>query len=274
MQKPRNPRAHRSNRRPGNTTRLTFLGTGTSHGIPMIGCSCDVCRSGDPRDKRTRSSLLVELPEGTVLIDTGPELRLQCIANDVDRVDAILFTHTHADHIAGLDDMRRFSHAQRQAIPCYGSPATISALTKMFDYAFRELDQGYSERPKLRAVVVNGPFPLFGKTVIPLKLLHGADEVLGFRIDRWAYCTDCSEIPPQTARHLHDLDVLILDALRYTPHFTHFNVEQALGFIAEVKPKRTFFTHIAHEIKHADLEAKLPEGVYLGYDGLRINVDA
>lgn len=254
-------------------TRITFLGTGTSHGIPMIACSCPVCRSKDPRDKRTRCSLLVELGRHAVLIDTAPELRLQCVANDVSRVDAILFTHTHADHVAGLDDVRRFCHTQQQTIPCYADGRSLKSLTTMFAYAFRELNQDYSERPKLRGVAIEGAFELFAKTITPLTLEHGCDRVLGFKIDRWAYCTDCSGVPAEAEGELRGLDVLILDALRYTPHPTHFNVEQALAFVDTVKPKRTYLTHITHEIKHGELEADLPDGVYLSYDGLQLALD-
>ena len=253
-----------------DAARITILGSGTSHGIPMIGCSCPVCTSDDVRDRRTRSCVLVEWPGASIVIDTPPEFRLQCVSHHVARVDAVLYTHTHADHIAGLDDLRRFCSMQSQAIPCYASRSCLDCLLRKFGYAFRPVDQDYSERPRLHAVAIDGPFHLLGKTVFPLALKHGRDDVLGFKIDRWAYCTDCSSIPPEAEDQLHDLDVLIIDALRYTAHPTHFNVEQTLEVIASLRPKRAYLTHIAHEIRHADLENRLPDGVYLSYDGLQL----
>ncbi len=255
-------------------TRITFLGTGTSHGIPMIACHCPVCTSDDDRDKRTRCSLHVQVPQGDIIIDTSPEFRLQCIANNVTNVDAVFFTHTHADHIFGLDDIRRFTHGKRPPIPCFASKTSLKSLKTVFSYAFAELDEYYSERPRLSAVTVEGPFELLGKTIIPLTLEHGRESILGYRIDNWAYCTDCSTIPPQTRRQLQNLDVLIIGGLRYTPHPTHFNVDQALAAIDQIKPKRAYLTHIAHEIMHADLEPKLPSGVHLSYDSLKLTSDA
>jgi phosphoribosyl 1,2-cyclic phosphate phosphodiesterase len=253
-------------------TRITFLGTGTSHGVPMIGCRCNVCTSDDPRDRRSRCSLFIELPAGNIIIDTTPEFRLQCLQHDVDRVDALLFTHAHADHIFGLDDVRRFCFMQDDIIPCYSSPEVLEKLTRAFSYAFREIDQDYSERPKLTAVPVDGTFDLLGKTVTTLTLCHGVENVLGFRMDRWAYCTDCNRIPSEALAQLKNLDVLILDALRFTPHPTHFNVEQAIAMAQQINAKRTYLTHIAHEIKHSDLESQLPDGISLSYDGLELTI--
>ncbi|MFA5864637.1 MAG: MBL fold metallo-hydrolase [Phycisphaerae bacterium] len=252
--------------------RITFLGTGTSHGIPMIACRCPVCASDDSRDKRHRSSLMVEYGGGVIIIDTTPEFRLQCLANNITRVDAILYTHTHADHIFGLDDLRRFTAMQNQKIPCYGSPKTIKTLKTIFPYAFGHTGIVYSEIPNLLDVEVTGPFEFFGKTIIPLELCHGWDKVLGFRIENIAYCTDCSEIPPAAMDQLHGLDILILDALRYTPHPTHFNLDQALIAAQKINARKTYLTHIAHEIKHADLETKLPANIFLSYDGQQLSV--
>ncbi|NLX05853.1 MAG: MBL fold metallo-hydrolase [Phycisphaerae bacterium] len=238
----------------------------------MIGCFCPVCTSEDSRDVRTRCSVLVEVPQGNIIIDTPPEFRLQCIAHRVTRVDAVLFTHAHADHIFGLDDIRRFCFMQSGPIPCYGSEKTIRSLQKVFSYAFSDPAETYSERPRLVPMVVSGPFSLLDRTVSPLPLAHGRDTVFGFRFGNWAYCTDCSGIPPETAEQLHGLDLLILDGLRYTPHPTHFNVDQALAQIERLGPRTAYLTHIAHEIRHAELAPRLPENVHLPYDGLQLRL--
>lgn len=248
------------------------MGTGTSHGIPMIACTCPVCTSSDPRDRRYRCSLMVEYAQRVIIIDTSPEFRLQCIANQVKKVDVLLFTHTHADHIFGLDDIRRFCALQQQKIPCYGSARTIKSLKTVFSYAFDFSRPVFSEIPALTGNEVDGPFELFGKKIIPLVLHHGNDRVLGFRIDNFAYCTDCSHIPDETMEQLQGLEILVLDALRYTPHPTHFNLDQALGAAGRIKARQTYLTHIAHEISHADLEPKLPATVFLSYDGLQLTV--
>jgi len=252
--------------------KVIFLGTGTSHGIPMIGCDCPVCLSDDPRDKRTRPSILVQFDGYSILIDTTPELRLQCLTCGVSRVDAVLYTHSHADHVVGLDDLRRFNDVAGRAIRCFGTPETINDLKRMFPYAFRYDPDYPSAKPLLEAVEVTGPFELFGRTVIPVPLMHGKMRVLGYRIGDFAYCTDCSDIPSESVALLRDLEVLVLDALRFTPHPTHFNLPQAIEWAERIGARRTFLTHIAHEIKHASVEPTLPEGVSLAYDGLVIEV--
>lgn len=250
------------------SVRLTILGSGTSHGVPMIGCDCPVCMSDDPRDRRTRTSAVFGLPGGNVLIDTGPELRLQCIAHGVRSVDAILFTHHHADHVVGLDDTRRFNWLKRGPVPIYGNADTLGRVRKMFPYAF-EFDPEYpSAKPDLRPHVIDGPLELCGARIIPLPYLHGRLPVLGFRVGRIAYCPDCSHIPDETRALLTDLEVLILDALRRRPHPTHFNLEQAVEEARRIGAKRTYFTHIAHELGHAETNAALPAGMALAYDGL------
>jgi phosphoribosyl 1,2-cyclic phosphate phosphodiesterase len=273
--------------------RLTILGSGTSHGIPMIACDCAVCTSTDVRDKRTRTSALIsfretasensnaridqrraktEDPESPplrhVLIDTAPELRLQCLANDVRHVDAILFTHTHADHVVGLDDVRRFTGFRGPALPIYGSPETLRRLQQMFDYAFTDDPDYPSAKPNLAGVPVTGPFELFGRTIMPIPYAHGPTQVLGYRIGTVAYCPDCSLIPEESLDLLAGLDVLVLDALRRRPHPTHFNLEQAVAAAQQIGARRTYFTHIAHELGHAATNAELPAGMELAYDGL------
>lgn len=250
--------------------RLTILGSGTSHGIPMIGCDCPVCRSPDPRNRRTRPSALLSYNDHHVLIDTSPELRLQCLSSGVTRVDAILFTHFHADHVAGLDDVRRFNWLARRPLDVYADERTLARLRQMFPYAF-DLDASYpSARPELRPVCIQGPFELFGATVTPIPYLHGPLPVLGFRVGPVAYCPDCSRMPDESRTLLGDLDVLVLDALRRRPHPTHFNLEQAVEEARRIGAARTYFTHIAHELEHAATNAELPRGMELAYDGLVI----
>jgi phosphoribosyl 1,2-cyclic phosphate phosphodiesterase len=248
--------------------RLTILGSGTSHGIPMIACTCPVCTSADPRDRRTRPSALFSYDGRHVLVDTAPELRLQCLACNVRRVDAILLTHAHADHVVGLDDVRRFNDLQGTPLDVYADAATLARVQTMFAYAFRDDPEYPSAKPRLRPVPIAGPFELFGRQVIPLRYFHGPTQVVGFRIGGIAYCPDCSALPDETRALLTDLDVLVLDALRKRPHPTHFNLEQAVAEALRIGARRTWFTHIAHELLHAETDAHLPPGMALAYDGL------
>ena len=248
--------------------RLTILGSGTSHGIPMIACDCRVCTSADPRDQRSRSSALFSFDDHHILIDTSPELRLQCVAQRVTRVDAICFTHAHADHLAGLDDVRRFNDLQNSELTVYGNAATLAHVQTMFAYAFSE-DPAYpSYKPALRAVEIDGPFEVCGREVLPIPYLHGPLPVLGYRVGGIAYCPDCSFIPDESRALLAGLDVLVLDGLRRRPHPTHFNIEQAVEEARRIGARRTYFTHIAHELLHAETDSTLPEGMQLAYDGL------
>ncbi|MGE0480152.1 MAG: MBL fold metallo-hydrolase [Phycisphaerae bacterium] len=248
--------------------RLTILGSGTSHGVPMIGCDCAVCTSADPRDRRTRTSVLFSYDDHHLLVDTGPELRLQCVANGVRRVDAVLYTHHHADHVVGLDDVRRFNWLQRAPMPIYANGATLARLRQMFEYAFVDDPEYPSAKPELLTREIAGPIELFGRTVTPIPYLHGRLPVLGFRVGDVACCPDCSFIPDESRALLRGLDVLVLDALRRRPHPTHFNVDQALEATERIGAARTYFTHIAHELGHAETNAQLPAGVELAYDGL------
>jgi len=246
---------------------ITVLGSGTSHGVPMIACDCPVCTSADPRDKRTRPSVAVQYGDTTLVIDTGPEFRMQCLANNIRRVDAILFSHAHMDHIAGLDDIRRFNWVQRQVIPCYGLADTLERVRTMFAYAFDPDNDYPSATPRLLLNTIAGPFEIGGRTIIPVSLLHGTLPILGFRVGNFAYCTDVSEIPPKSRPLLEGLDVLMLDALRKRPHPTHFNLEQAIAEAGRIAARQTFFTHIAHELGHEASNRALPEGMALAYDG-------
>jgi phosphoribosyl 1,2-cyclic phosphate phosphodiesterase len=249
---------------------ITVLGSGTSHGVPMIACDCAVCTSNDPRDKRMRPSILVQKQSTSLLVDTTPELRLQCLANEVHDIDAVLYTHYHVDHVAGLDDLRRFSAMHEAAIPCFGQQDTLDRLRAMFPYVFDAPGTHPSAVPRLALRAIDGPFEIGDCVVTPIPLLHGSMPVLGFRMGRFAYCTDVSEIPAQSWSSLRDLDVLILDALRRRPHPTHFNLEQAVEHAEKIGAARTYFTHIAHEMGHAETNASLPDGMELAYDGLKI----
>ncbi len=250
------------------SVQLTILGSGTSHGIPMIGCECAVCTSSDPRDRRTRASALFSFDGWQVLVDTGPELRLQCVACGVQRIDAILLTHAHADHIVGLDDVRRFNWLQRTELPLYGAPATLTRVKRMFAYAFSDEPDYPSAKPCLYAHPIAGPFALGGRTVIPVPYWHGPTRVLGFRIGDIAYCPDCSAMPPESRALLQGLEVLVLDGLRRRAHPTHFNLEQAIAEAQLIGARQTYLTHIAHELGHAETNAELPPGMALAYDGL------
>jgi phosphoribosyl 1,2-cyclic phosphate phosphodiesterase len=252
--------------------RLTFLGTGTSHGVPMIGCTCDVCRSSDPRDRRWRPSIYLEGASGAVLVDTGPDLRAQALAYGVTRVDAILYTHGHADHVVGLDEVRRFNALQRGEIPCYADRLTIEEVTRMFGYVFDPCTPKGGGVPQVRLTEVEHGVPrrVAGLDVLPLTVYHGERPVLGFRVGPFAYLTDCSRIPDETWPHLQGLDVLVLDALRERPHPTHFSLAEAVDAATRLGARQTYFTHICHDLPHEATCARLPAGMALAYDGLRV----
>ena len=256
---------------PGATASLLFLGTGTSHGVPMIGCSCAVCCSADPRDDRFRPSVYVTLPDDTrLLIDTSPDLRLQAIRARIARVDAVLFTHGHADHVLGLDEIRRFNHLQRERIPCYADPGTAAELRRTFAYIFDQQTPSGGGLPQIDLFPLVGPLCLGRHEVVPVPLWHGRRRVLGYRFGRLAYLTDCSELPEEAWPLLEGVEVLILDALRHRPHPTHFTVAQALAVVQRLGPARAWFTHICHDLPHAETTAALPAGVDLAYDGLSV----
>ena len=254
--------------------KVIMLGSGTSHGIPMIGCDCSVCTSDDPRDKRTRPSIAVEYNDRVFLVDTAPELRLQCVANHITRVDAVLFAHHHADHVAGLDDLRRFNWLADRELHCYALPHSVDVIRQSFRYAFEDDPHYPSHKPELELVPIgHDPLEIFGKTIVPIPLMHGPLPILGYRFGPIAYCTDCNLIPDASLDRLRGLDVLILDGLRRRPHPTHFNLEQAIEAARHVGAKRTYFTHIAHALKHADTNAELPDTMALAYDGQVIAPD-
>ena len=258
--------------------KLTFLGTGTSFGVPQIGCNCAVCRSPDPRDRRTRTSAVIETDSGTrLLIDTAPELRLQLIANDIDRIDAVLFTHEHADHTHGIDDLRAVSVRRGAPLPLYGSPRTLEQLAQRFPYIF---DDGVrpppgTSKPEGHAHPLrDGEAVRIGDAVVlPVPVPHGELPVLAYRVGPIAYVTDAKRIPPDAMEAFRGVEVLVLNALLRTSHPTHLSVAEAIETARAIGAPRTYFTHLTHHNRHADLEAELPRGVAPAFDGLTVRVD-
>ncbi len=252
---------------------LVFLGTGTSHGIPVIGCGCATCRSEDPRNRRTRCSVVLGLPEGNLLVDTTPELRLQLLREGIGIVHAVLYTHAHADHLFGLDDLRIFPVYLARDVPIYCEEPVEQSIRRAFQYAFdpatREYGAGGVPRLQFRRIDTT-PLEVLGMPVVPVRLLHGRYRTLGFRFGGVAYCTDVSEIPPESMERLQGLDVLILDCLRREPHATHFCLEEAVETARRLSPRRAVFTHMCHRLEHEATSAELPPGMDLAYDGMRI----
>jgi phosphoribosyl 1,2-cyclic phosphate phosphodiesterase len=255
-----------------STIGLTFLGTGTSHGVPVIGCDCDVCRSTDPKNKRTRCSALVESDGHRILIDTSPELRLQVIREGIDRIDAVVYTHAHVDHLFGLDDCRRFNEITGLPLPVYGSASTLDIVRRVFDYAFMPGVQVGGGLPVLELHEISGPFQAAGIEITPVPIRHGRLHILGFRIGDLAYLTDCSSIPDDSIPLLEGLDLLVLGVLRPHPHPTHLSLSEGLDVVGKLRPKRALFTHISHRLDHNETNRLLPTGVELAYDGMRVTM--
>jgi phosphoribosyl 1,2-cyclic phosphate phosphodiesterase len=249
--------------------RITFLGTGTSVGVPTLGCECETCLSDDPRDKRLRTSVLIEHAGYHLLIDASTDFRQQALGVGLKKLDAILFTHAHADHCFGLDDARplMFRHG---AIPVYATDETWQGLRRVYAYAFEPAQ--YPGVPRIIPRVIEGDFDLFSLRVAPLVVMHGGLAVTAFRLGGFAYVTDCNLIPDETCDRLRDLDVLVIDALRFKKHPTHMTLDQALGYIERLRPQRALLTHISHDIRHAPTSAHLPAGVEIAYDGLTVEV--
>jgi phosphoribosyl 1,2-cyclic phosphate phosphodiesterase len=252
---------------------MILLGTGTSVGVPAIGCGCDVCRSSNPRNRRTRSSAILGLPEGNLLIDTSPDLREQLLREQIGIVHAVLYTHEHADHVFGLDDLRLMQFHLGGPVPLYCEARVEDRIRKSFDYAFKPpVEQHAGAVPQLvfRRIGVE-PFEVLGARVTPIRMKHGKRlDILGFRIGNVAYCTDASEIPAESMERLAGLDVLVLNALRARGHATHFSLEEATEISRALAPRQTYFTHMSHELEHESTNAALPPGMALAYDGQRI----
>jgi len=241
-------------------------------GVPTIGCDCAVCHSSDPRDKRTRPSIMVEYDGKLVLIDTTPDFREQAIRENVTHVDAVVYTHTHADHILGIDDLRPLSFHRPARIPLYAKPEAAEFLRNMFRYIFDD-DYKFGGIAKVELKDIHGPIELFGKRFEPVRVIHGESEIYGYRFGSAAYLTDFSAIPETSFPQLQDLDILFLDALRHKPHPTHSTVENSLRIAERLKPKRAFFTHICHDLPHEATNATLPENVRLSYDGMKLEFE-
>ena len=255
--------------------RLTLLGTGTSFGVPQVGCDCAVCRSSDPRDRRTRAGAMLEWRGKVLLIDTPPELRLQLVAAGVDRVDAVLYTHEHADHISGIDDLRIFSVRQRTAIPIYGPAETLERLRTSFAYIFDgEAPYTGTSKPRLEThpLEAGRQTEIAGLPVLPLAFEHGHLRVFGYRFGEVAYLTDIKSVPEEQRRALHGLKLLVINALWWRPHPTHLSIAEAIETARALGAARTVLTHLTHETGHAELAARLPDGIEPGYDGLTVEV--
>lgn len=252
---------------------LIVLGAGSSGGTPVIGCSCASCTSADSRNKRTRCSSAIVMPGGeVVLIDTGPDLRQQALREQLTRVDAVLYTHPHADHLHGIDDLRAFCQLQRKQIPLYGNQATLEHISTKFGYALRDPGD-FWEMPVLGIKQAERAFELFGVTIVPIPVKHGRSDILGYRIGNMAYLTDVSEIPESSLALLQDLDALLLDCLRYKSHPTHINLEQSLAYASHINARNTYLIHMTHELEFNALSQQLPPSVHAAYDGLRLNID-
>ncbi|MFQ5431081.1 MAG: MBL fold metallo-hydrolase [Nitrospinota bacterium] len=258
-----------------NEISLLVLGSGTSTGVPMIGCDCDTCSSDDPRDRRTRASALISWLEGSdirnVLVDTSTDLRQQSLNAALNHIDSVLFTHPHADHIHGIDELRSFNFLQKNSIPCYGSPYTLSRIRTMFDYIFSDEVQ-LSAIPKITLEPMEGDFTIFGRKIVPLAARHGEMDIYGYRIGSIAYLTDCNLVPDSTLEKMQRLSLLVIGAVQTKRHPTHFNIDQAVKLSRTVGAEKTYITHLNHSIRHENQNAELPDNVWLAYDGLRETV--
>ena len=265
-----------SNQTKSSKATVTFLGTGTSVGVPAIGCECDVCTSDNPKNNRMRCAIVVETAAGRILVDTPPDLRTQLLREKIPLVHAVLFTHEHADHIFGLDDLRLFPFRLGKPMPLYATPEVESRIRKSFDYAFLDREETHpGSRPMLDFIAIDRhqAFQVLDTTVMPIIMQHGPHfEVLGFRFGDFAYCTDTNHIPDASIELLRGVKTFVVDALRYKPHPTHFSVDQAIEVAIRVGADRTCLTHICHNLDHVETNKRLPDGIELAYDGMQIEI--
>lgn len=250
---------------------ITFLGTGTSNGIPVIGCDCATCLSSDPRDKRTRTSAVIRTRGRSILIDTATELRSQAMANNVRQVDAVLITHAHADHTGGFDDLRRFNELHQAHLPVFANAEAASTLRERFAYAFVDAFPFYGGKPDLILQEVTAPFAIGDIDVVPIPVFHGRLPILGYRIADLAYVTDAKEIPASSRELLTGLHTLVLNGLRERSHPTHLSIPEAVDIVRELRPQQAFLVHLSHEVSHVDAEQMLPAGVSIAWDGLTVS---
>jgi phosphoribosyl 1,2-cyclic phosphate phosphodiesterase len=254
---------------------LVFLGTGTSHGVPLIGCGCTTCRSANPRNQRTRCAVILGLPHGNLLIDTPPELRIQLLRERIGLIHAVAYTHAHADHLFGLDDLRILPRYLGHEVPIFCREEVEGVIRRAFAYAFDPAAQSHPAGGVPQLVfrrIDASPFEVLGAEVIPIRLAHGPSGVLGFRVGNVAYCTDVKHVPPESMALLRGLDLLILDGLRREPHVTHLSIDEAVEVARQLAPKRTLFTHVSHRLEHEETNRTLPSNTALAYDGLRISL--
>jgi phosphoribosyl 1,2-cyclic phosphate phosphodiesterase len=252
--------------------RVTLLGTGTSTGVPLIGCRCAVCTSTDPRNRRLRPGVRLELPEGIAIVDTPTDLRQQALTYGLERVDAVLYTHGHADHVLGLDELRAFNFRQRITIPCYGPASALAAIRRTFAYVFEDGQEGGGKPQVDLRPIDDGVLSLLGAEVLPVPVRHGELEVFGYRLGRFAYVTDVSHIPEDSFARLAGVEVLVLGALRFRTHPTHFSIPEAIDAAARIGARRTLLTHLAHDVDHS-APGELPPGIELAHDGLVLDFD-
>ena len=251
--------------------KVTMLGCATSTGVPIVGCNCSVCVSENLKNKRTRSSIFIQKNDINILIDSSTDLRLQALDNNITRINAVLYTHSHADHTHGMDDLRTFNFINRMEISCFGNELTVNNIKSNFKYVFDDVPSA-GGKPKLIFNIINKKFKFESVEIIPIDINHANWIILGYRIGNMAYLTDCSGIPFESVKKLQNLDLLILGALRYSPHVAHFSVEQAIEVIDMLKPKKAVLTHMGHELDYEILKKQLPKNIVPGYDGMKINI--
>lgn len=253
--------------------KVTFLGTGTSQGVPVIACTCEICTSLDYRDKRLRSSILVETEQYAIIVDTGPDFRQQMLRERVSKLDAVLFTHAHKDHTAGMDDIRSFNFHQRKEMPLYGQAMVLDQIKTEFAYIFSGSKYPGIPQVKLNAIE-NEPFQINEKEIIPVEVMHHKLPVFGFRFDKFTYITDANYISEEEKKKIKGSDVIVLNALQKSEHISHFTLDQAVELLQELQPKEAYLTHISHKLGlHSEVSKELPENIHLGYDGLTITLD-